>query len=81
MFGFGKRGNKIKCYRLSDVKHIASTIKSGEEIMILEDTGQSSDTVFENDCRDVCYSCQMNLISGVLHIGGNKYIRVKKSWG
>ena len=79
MFGFGKREKKIKCYRLSDVKHIASTIKRGEEIMILENTGTSSDTVFENDCRDICYSCQMNLVSEVLHMDGNKYIKVRKS--
>lgn len=79
MFGFGKREKKIKCYKLSDVKHIASTIKIGEEIMILENTGKSSDIVFENDCRDVCYSCQMNLVSEVLHIDGNKYMRAKKS--
>lgn len=79
MFGFGKRGNKTKCYRLSDVKHIASTIKRGEEILILEDTGTSSDTVFEKDCLSICYSCHMNLVSKVLYIDGNKYIKVKKN--
>lgn len=81
MFWFGKKKenlSKLKCVKLRDLKRATPEIKRKELILVYDETKKLSDISFINDCNEVCYACQMEVVSDIMEIKGYKFLKVRK---
>lgn len=81
MFGFGKKKNnlgKLKCVKLHDLKRATTEIKRNEYILVYDGTDTLSDTAFIKECNELCYACQMEVVSDIIEIKGYKFLKVMK---
>lgn len=81
MFWFGKKKenlSKLKCIKLQDLKRATSEIKRNEFILVYDGTDKLSDISFIKECNEVCYACQMEVVSDIIEIKGYKFLKVMK---
>lgn len=81
MFWFGKKKenlSKLKCVKLRDLKRATPEIKRKELILVYDGTKKLSNISFINECNEVCYSCQMEIVSDIIEIKGRKFLKVMK---
>lgn len=65
-------------YKVAGLKRAASEIKRNEFILVYDGTDKLSDTSFIKECNEVCYACQMEVISDIIEIKGYKFLKVMK---